>query len=196
MNFDLLARSSSSLDTLNRMMEVDMNLDDAEKEKYKKIKNRIYEHTNAYSNHLMVASAAVDRSASARLARDPPTCYYGIDTAPQGLAYTAYQGFDQAGSSRGPCVPRTGWEQQPQQSDGSWQQAPSGQWQAGNFETYHGGSAHFTFDSQEVSSEGQPHMHLGRASFSAPGYHEQMIERQQTNTLLRDLQKGQANMQH
>jgi hypothetical protein len=38
------------------MKEVDMNLDDAEKEKYKKIKNHIYEHTNAYSNHLMVAS--------------------------------------------------------------------------------------------------------------------------------------------
>jgi hypothetical protein len=62
------------------------------------------------TNSLLVFSstAAVDRSASTRFARDPPTCYYGTDTTPQGPAYTTYQRFDQVGSSQGPHVPRTG----------------------------------------------------------------------------------------
>jgi hypothetical protein len=55
------------------------------------------------TNSLIVlpSSAAVGRSASARIDRAPPTHYYGVDTAPQGPAYTTYQTFDHAGSSRG-----------------------------------------------------------------------------------------------
>jgi hypothetical protein len=55
------------------------------------------------TNSLIVlpSSAVVGRSASARIDRGPPTCYYGIDTTPQGPAYTAYQTFDHTGSSQG-----------------------------------------------------------------------------------------------
>jgi hypothetical protein len=54
--------------------------------------------------------AAPARSASARIARAPPTHYYGADTAPQGLAYTRYVDFGQAGPSRGFQTIHAGWE--------------------------------------------------------------------------------------
>jgi hypothetical protein len=65
------------------------------------------------TNSLIVlpSSAAVGRSASVRIDRGPPTHYYGIDTAPQGPAYTAYQTFDHTGSSRGFQVVHSPWEQ-------------------------------------------------------------------------------------
>jgi hypothetical protein len=53
------------------------------------------------TNSLIVlpSSAAIGRSASTRIDRGPPTCYYSTDTAPQSPAYTAYQTFDHEGSS-------------------------------------------------------------------------------------------------
>jgi hypothetical protein len=74
------------------------------------------------TNSLIVlpSSVSVGRSASARIDQGPLTCYYGTDTVPQGLAYTAYQTFDHTGSSQGFQVVHSPWEQATQQcSNGS-----------------------------------------------------------------------------
>lgn len=141
-------------------------------------------------------SAAVGRSASARIDRGFPTHYYGTDTTPQGPAHARYQTFDQAGSSRGFQAARNPWEQAtPQHSGGSWQQARSGQCQQGNFDHSRQSSGRHSVDMSEASSRGT-RVQPGRASFSGPTYHEQQMERREINTRLRGIDESQVQIQH
>lgn len=139
-------------------------------------------------------TAAVGRSASARLGREPPAHYYGADPTPQGPAYTAYQTFGQARSSRGVPAAHNPWERtSSQHSEGSWQQASSGQWRQGHFDYYQGSGRYA--DMQEASSSGGVHIQPGCASYSDPSYHDFHMERQEIRTRLRGIEETQAEIQ-
>ena len=80
--------------------------------------------------------AAPRWSASARLTRATHPQYYATDPAPEEPAYASYAGWEQPGSTRRfqpGQQQHTAWSQPtPDHSGGSWQEAPSEQWQAGN----------------------------------------------------------------
>jgi hypothetical protein len=62
---------------------------------------------------------------------------YAADPTPKEPAYASYTGFEQAGPSHLFQQEHTVWSQPtPDHSGSSWQQAPSEQWQGGNFHNY------------------------------------------------------------
>lgn len=143
---------------------------------------------------VLPSTAAVGRSASARLNCEPPARYYGADLTPQGPAYTAYHTFGQARSSQGFPAAYNPWERtSSQHSEGSWQQASSGQWRQGYFDYYQGSGRHA--DMQESSSSGGVHIQPRRASYSGPSYHDFQMEKQEVRTRLRGIEETQAEIQ-
>lgn len=84
------------------------------------------------------------------------------------------------------------WESRaPQPSEDSWQE--QGQWPEGNF-TYYQGSGAFSFDVQEASSGGHPHVQGRHASDAGVSYHKQQMRQQRHDNRLRTIEEQNATI--
>ena len=89
----------------------------------------------------------------------------------------------------------TVWSQPtPDHSKGSWQEAPSEQWQARNPQHYYS-SGRFSSQDQEATSDGHHSSQGGRISYSGCGYHDEQMTLHRINNKLETIEERTAVMQ-